>query len=429
MDWGLGNPNKTAALIAMLMISVCGFGYLRKWGFWLGLLAFAGMGICLIHTFSRGGLFALIICIGIMMWKSSRPWLLSRSAAVAVAFLIIGCSTLFLGAHRRFGQGITEEDASIANRLAIWRKTPGMMVDAPGGWGYGKSGSAYTQWYQPLTRFENYRTLVNSHLTWMVEFGWMFRYGYLAGWLAVLVLCWPPKGLEWLVIPFCIWISFALSAFFSSVAESPWLWILPASGLIAALAGRNFAKRWPSFRSWIFVFLAPLCALSLVFVSGKLEPGTPLHYSSGQVVVGELKKPQSWAVLDTKMTGNYGRELRRYVQSQTNAISIGVTESLDQLPEKVSGPLLIVAKVPLEDLPQISGFSSMASTITLINPQYSPYKIELYLPSNVRVMFGEFSESPALSEWKSRYRVETLSGTGDFVPHWPELFLRSAPQL
>jgi len=37
MDWGLGNPNTTAALISMLMITVWGLAFIRKgknhWGF------------------------------------------------------------------------------------------------------------------------------------------------------------------------------------------------------------------------------------------------------------------------------------------------------------------------------------------------------------------------------------------------------------
>jgi hypothetical protein len=31
MDWGLGNPNKTAAVIALLMIAVWALAYFRRW--------------------------------------------------------------------------------------------------------------------------------------------------------------------------------------------------------------------------------------------------------------------------------------------------------------------------------------------------------------------------------------------------------------
>ena len=61
MDWGLGNPNKTAALIATLMVGLWGLAYVRKWGFWVALAGFTALGFCLVHTFSRGGLVALFV--------------------------------------------------------------------------------------------------------------------------------------------------------------------------------------------------------------------------------------------------------------------------------------------------------------------------------------------------------------------------------
>jgi hypothetical protein len=63
MDWGFGNPNKTAAFIAILMIAVWILAYIHKWGFWIALVAFTGLGICLIHTMSRGGLVALLVVL------------------------------------------------------------------------------------------------------------------------------------------------------------------------------------------------------------------------------------------------------------------------------------------------------------------------------------------------------------------------------
>lgn len=45
MDWGLGNPNKTAALIACLMIGLWALAFIRKWGFWVALVGFTALGI------------------------------------------------------------------------------------------------------------------------------------------------------------------------------------------------------------------------------------------------------------------------------------------------------------------------------------------------------------------------------------------------
>lgn len=108
MDWGLGNPNKTAALIAMLMVAVCGFAYLKKWGFWLALVLFTGLGVCLVHTFSRGGILALAAGVSFIIWKLPRPWSRTGITAVVVAFWIMIGATVYLNAHQRFTQGIVK---------------------------------------------------------------------------------------------------------------------------------------------------------------------------------------------------------------------------------------------------------------------------------------------------------------------------------
>ena len=56
MDWGLGNPNKTAILIGCLLILAWLPVRKERWGFWLTWALTLGLGICLIHTYSRGGL-------------------------------------------------------------------------------------------------------------------------------------------------------------------------------------------------------------------------------------------------------------------------------------------------------------------------------------------------------------------------------------
>lgn len=131
MDWGLGNPNKTAALIATLMIAVWALAYIRKWGFWIALGLFTGLGICLIHTFSRGGMVALGAGLLPLLWQAPRPWPWKQIAATAAAVWIMTGVSVFLQADNRYLQGLIKEDRSITHRLEIWEKTPRMMVDAP----------------------------------------------------------------------------------------------------------------------------------------------------------------------------------------------------------------------------------------------------------------------------------------------------------
>src|SRR5690606_25281879 len=137
----------------------------------------------------------------VLLWRAPRPWPWSRLLAIIASVWVILAFSIYLQAHERFGQGLVHEDRSITNRLVIWKQARRMMVDAPGGLGIRNSGNAYGQWYQPLDQHELYRTLVNSHLTWLVEVGWPLRFLYVFGWVTAVVLCWPWHGRKWFSIP------------------------------------------------------------------------------------------------------------------------------------------------------------------------------------------------------------------------------------
>ena len=61
LDWGFGNPNITAGLIATLLMAVWGLAFIHRWGFWPALVGFTALGVCLLQTASRGGLVAAIL--------------------------------------------------------------------------------------------------------------------------------------------------------------------------------------------------------------------------------------------------------------------------------------------------------------------------------------------------------------------------------
>ena len=171
-DLWLGNPNKTAALLGGILLLVWGVSFIRRrrLGFWLSLILSLPLGCLLLLTQSRGGILSAALGLGIILFKRGLPSLGKRVGFML--FLIVLCGFgMFTGSGGRLFHGIAEEDRSISNRGVIWREVPRMLHDAPHGVGIGNSGSAFMQWYQPLGRTESYRTLVNSHLTWLVEFG------------------------------------------------------------------------------------------------------------------------------------------------------------------------------------------------------------------------------------------------------------------
>lgn len=421
MDWGLGNPNKTAALIAMLMVTVWAIAYIRRWGFWVALALFTGLGIALIHTFSRGGIIALFAGLVPVIWYAPRPWARNRTIGVIVSVWIMIGFSIYLGAPQRYEQGVIQEDRSISNRLEIWEMAPQMMVAAPSGWGIGNSGKAYMEWYQPFDQSEEYRTLVNSHLTWLVELGWTGRFIYLAAWFVVILLCWPSSRYRLASICLGIWIAFAIAAVFSSVAESPWLWIIPLAGLAVMLIIRLQIKAWPESRLWLAPPLLSCIVLLLFLLLGNNGPA--IRVIDGRVVLGK-GEPKTWIIVDNKVMGkSYGHTLRRYLATtkQAGDKSIGVLEPGTLIPSLENKTVVIAGG----ELTQTPPLVTTAKMIILLNPAFPPQNIGITKDkkSRVTVAFGEFSQSVAVNAWNDYGALKHIEGVGDFIPNWPKFSL------
>ena len=414
MDWGLGNPNKTGALIAILMVAVWFLVLWRRGGFWVALALFTGLGICLIHTMSRGAVIALFAGMIPLLLAAPRPWQRGKVVGAVLSIWVIMGASVFLNAGERLGQGIVQEDRSITNRFQIWKAAPRMMVDAPGGWGLGSSGAAYMQWYQPLNAHEGYRTLVNSHLTWMVELGWPLRVAYLFGWAAVLLFCWPGGVSRWLAVPLGVWITFLVAAAFSSVAESPWLWIVPGTALITVLGYRIRCKVWPAGKLWIIPLGASLLLCGILAVLGGRH--SSLVHKQGGVIVCGNGKPQVWILPDPKVMGTqWGRTLRKLVRKSPSCV--GVVVDAGRMPTLTGAHLLITGSpLPVAKLAEVM---AEADTVTLVNPRFCPQEVG-FDPARMKaeLIVGEFSDSPAVAVWKEKLPAKILPGVGDYLPDW-----------
>lgn len=427
MDWGFGNPNKTAALIAMLMVAVWWLALIRRCGFWIALPLFTALGFCLVHTFSRGGMAAAALGLLFVAWRFPGAYPGKRVAAVIVSMALILAFGVFLEAHERLGQGVGGEDRSIGNRLDLWKAAPGMMVDAPGGWGLGNSGDAFMQWYQPVERTERYRTMVNSHLTWLVEFSWLGRFLYLAGWGAVLLLCWPERRHRWFAVAFGIWTAFAISAFFSSVAEEPLLWVTPLLALAVVMVGRWWQQSWPRLRLWAAPPAA--AAVLLLMVAAMAADRGRIHSDRpGRLVFGD-GAPQQWVVVDRTTLGSlYGKELRSFWKESRHAEAIGIVESLQLLPEVGGSRVILTGLDTASDPEKLETVIAGAKELLLVNPKLHPEEVNLEEGAAVTVLFGEFFQSPMVASWNFIGPVERLPGVGEFIPAWPETLLSTGPR-
>ena len=421
MDWGLGNPNKTAVLIACLMVGLWVLARVRRWGFWVALAGFTALGICLVHTFSRGGFVALFVGLIPVLWMAPRPWPWKRIIGVVASVWIIMGFSIHLQAHERFGQGVVQEDRSITNRLDLWKYAPTMMLDAPGGWGAGNSGKAFMEWYQPLDRNEPYRTMVNSHLTWLVELGWPGRFLYLTGWLAIFVMCLPKARSRWLAVPLGIWLAFFVGAIFSSVAEEPWVWVLPGLALLAAVAWRIKSAVWLRPAAWMFPPIAAAGALLLVPVFWQ---GTEIRRVRSAILTGG-GHPAVWVVTDDKVLGpNPGRALRAHRQ-EIGGVCVGLVRDIKELPGVENAAVILTGR--FSSAPSEADFQKLAAaaSILVVNPAVFPQEFDglTDLNGKLSVIVGDFAQSPASQSWAAAFASRRMAGVGDFIPDWPSKLL------
>ncbi len=398
MDWGLGNPNKTAALIALLMIAVWAFSYFKKWGFWVSLTLFTGLGVCLIHTFSRGGILSLLVGVGILMWKTPRPWPKNRMIALIVSFGIMIGAAIWIQADERIAQGIAQEDRSITNRLLIWKYAPRMILDAPQGWGLGNSGKIFCDWYQPLDRQETYRTLVNSHLTWMAELGWIFSLCYVTIWISVLCFLFPRKGLESLKIPFALAVAFFISSTFNPVAENRWVSFIPMLGLLVGVFIRWRNHHWPHLREFRLVPLGLIVIASIIFILGKRINSIPFTLSPKKITVGSSSSSVWFIVKDLHSTHVPARQLRSAFASSSQVISFGVTTA-SEISQFKTPQTFIILQAPTQELEKFLESFPNSSQILWFSPNCDPDFALNHLKDlkKVHTFFWRIHSKPSLS--------------------------------
>lgn len=425
-SFGLDNPNKAAAVLAFLLLLLLGLAVRgrREWIRWCAGAAMALIGYGLVRTFSRGGLVAflvgaLVLLVGLRKSLfSGRRWLPVLLAAFALAGA--AACTGFAG---RVANSSPTEDASVGNRLAIWRNVPSMMVDAPGGWGLGSAGDAFMGWYQPLDRHERYRTLVNSHFTWLVELGWSGRFAFVWAWLLAFgigVVQWRARGDP---LPFAVWTGFAAAAFFSSVAENWIVCVVPAAALVPAV--RTFCAAKGARRvTLVATLLASGLLLSVFAVLGTFcRPSDvmPVHRSlDGTRLTVGVGMPVDWIVCDEATMGGavYGRVLRDFMQAPEGCgRACGIADDVAAVPADVHR-LALCGRSADAGPGVLARFTSLEGVRVL-----SPNRPADWLAARgerpyIRVYCGEFASSCPEEDVDG---LTVVPGAADYLPNWPQL--------
>lgn len=430
--WRLGyaNPNKGGCLcaeLAVLALALLLFCGRRKWlcaaGAVLGVVAL----FLLAKTESRSAFVAVAAGSAVLVAFRARSLFSPKRLLLAAAVLaVIAGIICFSGVGRRFTTGIVDVSGeSDSFRVNVWSAAPKMMVDAPSGWGLGRSGAAYTGWYQRPTEFKVARTLVNSHLTWLVEFGWFGRFVYV--WAVVggillllaLALCGASP------LPAALFLSLFTAGLFNSVMESPTLWILPAASLamLALVRPRGKARLAvaASLASGAAFSALALVVLAVVGTCGRTPP--EIHASVGKVVVNG-KRAKTWVVDDNVVLGRgfLGKELRMYYAAFPQEPPLGFVWSVDDLPNGVEHVVLAGRRGVdfLELLRKNPGSADGFKSITFVSPPFAASSLppELASRRGVKVFQGELAARHTPDAANPPPFLTIVPGAELYLPGW-----------
>ena len=434
---GFVNPNKTAAVfmeLAVVFLSLLLFLASRRRFVWAVLSAVpaAFMVYLLLLTQSRGCLLGLVaggaaLLVGYLrgLMTIRRFGLLAFAAAV-IAGVVLVC------AGPRYTREFLSQDAR-TDRRAMWIEVPRMMADAPGGWGWGNAGRAYVDWYQDLDKPIAVAELQNSHLTWLVEMGNTCRVLYVFMWLFLVSLLAVVALRDRRPLPLALLVALGGAACFTHELEEPLLWVLPGCSILALLVKRPVLER----RTVRVVACASLAgALGIVggmCIWGGIGRGLPIRGSHDHVCLN-VAEPGIWVVDDdVVLDGGFqlyaGKELRRFCQAQTNAVSIGFTRQLAALPETVD--TLVLAGVSGAEYLEAYGHGAAdlcrPRRLIFLSPPFSWKRLDADLREkiDVRVILGRLAGRLSADYDLPPSWVRQVPGAELYIPNWLPLVTES----
>jgi hypothetical protein len=451
---GPGSENRTGALLAQLVVSAWWFSLVwRRWGWGLSLILSSAAMVLLLQTQSRGALFGVFVGGMVLLYQSSvgksrcfpgfgkqrkscceadgssrNMW---RFLPLMVCILAAGVLSVYayqLGVGGRIQHAISGEDGSTEVRLDIYQAGLRMLVDGPLGWE--NPADAYSQWYQDLGNNRWYLSLLNSHLTWMNQYGWWFSLPYIAAWLAVLLFLLGGPSLS---RPFsrmvagtrgtalAVWMVLGGTACFSHVLSWWGMWIIPGVWLLAVvvlyLFGKDgavpFAWRWVV---WGTVVIALILGLSgWILGRGKLD----MDACRERITLRGSGVPHVVVLgVDRQVIGDrYGHTLREWLD-ELGRVDICTASRYRGEP---SDTLVIAGSALPKEITSLPD----AKNVLLLNPDFREDWAALLQGRQVRIIFG------GLGDWRRRQAWEPLVGqhpewqvirlgwAGNFIPDWP----------
>lgn len=402
------NPNRSGAFYALaVLLGILLFRSpkrkLRVAGACLGVLSV----LALIWTGSRGSMLGLAVglipfAIADRFMFVRRRWFWMASGVVLlIAAVWFGCVSS--GSLLR---GFTAEGVDWGNavRMDMWKSAPKMMFDAPGGWAAAGPGAgrAYFDWYEPFAEVTLTGNLMNDHLTVMADVGWFWRWGYV--FLLTLVLA--VSAVEFVrrrrAFPLAVFSSLAVMAWFNPVYGAWTTWPVPAFAFVTLAGGVAGRVRVRELLCAVGASVAfALLVVVVVYAAGSAATcGDVRVRVDGPRICVNSQAPSVWVVDDEQ--GALGsmfasRDIREFYRQHPQAAGIGYVRSIEALPSRAGGRLVLSGKAAQDWLLKLSENEEsrrfLPQEVIMISPPFAPSEI----PEGVlaccrpKVVVGEFA--------------------------------------
>lgn len=396
---GFMNPNRCGAFLALISLVFVGLAVQarqRGWRVLFGLFA-AGVFAAVLLTHSRGAVVAF--SIGLACYFLPNLFKLPRK--YLVIFVLSVVLLLVIGIFACYGKSGSPQAKSSSQRIDIWRHTPRMMVDAPGGWGFVSSGRAYVDWYQPFDQNFVARTLVNDHLTILVSCGWPLRFGYLFALFLVLGFALRAARDGITAMPLAVWSAFAAVAWFHPLMESPVLWIAPAAaGAVFAVCAKPWRRGARYARVCLPAAALALASVACLYAMGNFmhEPTPRVRAQNGIVRINGIS-PATLLVCDDVVLGNgfTEKQLRKFYAANPKAPSVSYAYGIDALPSRLPRRLVLAGRTGAEFLDRWVSAPEGAKPplpkeLMFITPTFPPWAVpeQIMKSCKVKIVIGEF---------------------------------------
>ena len=433
LRWPFENPNDNGFLyLALALISTSLFYFRRRSVKIVGGVCFAVAAAALVMTASRGAFLAFAVGLAPAIALNFGRMVRSKAVWVLVGVVLLTAIGWFATHDSRLlSRGFSKKSRwSNATRIEMWTTAPQMIAEAPNGWGDMHVGRAYMDWYDSLSRISLSGSLVNDHLTRLVGYSRVGRFGYLFVWFGLLALMAYTAVRTRRAVALGVFLALATASWFNAVLMNIYLWGVPLAGMALFLAERPW-RVWRVRTVGVIAGCAALlavAALAGITLMGQTtgSRGYPILVADGQVrVKGE--KPSIWIVDDGRALGGVLSccDIRRFYAHNPSTPAIGYVRNVADLPKKVKR-LVLAGSAGDEWMRRMSEGGAdaqrmMPEEVVFITPPFPPSALpEPFLKScKVRVVIGEFVARYRADEYASPPAwVTVVPGMELYIDGW-----------